>query len=699
MEILCTGNVTFLSKRFFKKIGEDYKCVVYAEETSEISREKNLIVYPYENNLEEAQGIFASFNFNTVLYFSHTADGTVKTSGELEKLESSLYLAEKNGVERFIYITTNDGTDEKKKHAWKAVGRSIMMRTCQELCQAYGEGSGMQMFVLKVPYIYSVEGKECSLTAWLEAALEHSAVSFHGSADTTTDFLCDEDLGELIVRILDEPGKENYQSMNLSGENEISLEQLAELMKREVPGLKIEYKNEWDCLPVYKKDGLARSCYGWYPRHVLEEDMGELWKNLQREKKKRRISYEHRQNHKEFKERIRVILEILVTAALAEFLNRLVADNVMLKFLDFRLFGIVLMGTMNGMAAGIVTGIIACLGYAAGNLSATRWQIIFFNVQNWLPFATYLLLGAICGYTKDKHDDDLIYEKEGQDILEKKYVFLSKLYNQVLESKEGFNRQIIGYRDSFGKIYSVVKKLDSMLPDKIFYEAVNVLEEILDNDSVAIYTLQQNQDFARLSICSNRENSQLSKSINLKNYPQMVDCIKENRTFINRKYLENYPAYATPITKDERLYGMILIMKTDIHQMNMEFFNKFSIISNLISGSLIKAIEAEEKSSETIENTQILKCGRFEEILRVRKQMKEKNYVDYTLVRIAKAERSLEELSNLIGGLVRSNDILGMGEDGAVYLLLSQTGKTGMEVISDRMKKHEIDFTIVKDEV
>ena len=49
--------------------------------------------------------------------------------------------------------------------------------------------------------------------------------------------------------------------------------------------------------------------------------------------------------------------------------------------------------------------------------------IIFYNVENWLPFACYFLIGAISGYTRDKYDDDIIYAKEEHDILEKKYNF------------------------------------------------------------------------------------------------------------------------------------------------------------------------------------------------------------------------------------------------------------------------------------
>lgn len=32
---------------------------------------------------------------------------------------------------------------------------------------------------------------------------------------------------------------------------------------------------------------------------------------------------------------------------------------------------------------------------------------VIFNVQNWLPFACYLLIGCVLGYNRDKARDDI----------------------------------------------------------------------------------------------------------------------------------------------------------------------------------------------------------------------------------------------------------------------------------------------------
>lgn len=696
MNILFTGNLKVLSNRFFDKMSEECKCILYAEEIDRNLKGKKIIRYTYDNSPEQTRNIFYTFDFETVIYFSKALDGAVSVFDELEKLESNIYLSVKNNVKNVIYITTNDLKEYDEKVALEGVSRAYLLHTCEDLCHSYAEKFGLHITTIRIPYIYSLENESSQLTYWIREALEQWKVQFRGAENAETDFLCEEDLGELIERLIDEPGDDSYQVFNISGENRLTLAGVADLLAKEIPQVEITYRNEKDCIPKYFKTMQAREEYGWFPQHIIAEDITTICSALRKKTKKKKKSYLHRENYKKIKEKVRVALEIVAVALIAEVLNRLTENNVTLQFIDFRLFAVVLMGTMNGLSAGILTAFLACGGYIAENTVMTRWQIIFFNIQNWLPFATYLILGAVCGYTRDKHDDDVIYEKQEHDLLEKKYIFLSDLYSQVLESKEAFNNQIIGYRDSFGKIFSVVKKLNATLTDGVFYEAVNVLEETLDNDSVAIYSLQDNQNFARLSVCSKAEIAYLPKSMDLKKYPNMMNYLNVNQTFVNNRCLEDYPAYATPIMRDGKLLGLIMMLRADFSQMNMEFSNKFSIISNLISDSLIRAMVVEDNRSEFLPDTQILKEDRFKEIVRLRRQMKAKNIVDYTLLRIWQEGVKREELGNKVSALVRSNDILGAGKEDKLFLLLSQTAKSDVGIIAERLTKNNIKFVLVR---
>lgn len=118
---------------------------------------------------------------------------------------------------------------------------------------------------------------------------------------------------------------------------------------------------------------------------------------------------------------------------MAQLLNNLIKDNVTLNFLDFRLIGVMIMGSLNGLGAGIVTGIACSFLYLIEAHQSMTWQLILFNAQNWLPFAAYLFLGSVGGYTHDKHEENIKKVNEEYDVLENKYEFLLGLYNKILK--------------------------------------------------------------------------------------------------------------------------------------------------------------------------------------------------------------------------------------------------------------------------
>ncbi len=695
MDILYTGNVKLVSQNFFDVLSAEYKNVIFSNEDNLEFSGKNIVVFDRGKDENELRDLYTTFNFETVVYFSYALDGAVKVFDELEKLESNLYFCRRKKVKNFIYITTND---LKKDEIAKPLetSRDILMGACEQLCQAFSAENTINSIVIRAPYIYSTKKADNQLYAWTKSAVKNKKLQFRGMAEETTDFLCDEDLGILIARIIDEPGTEKYSEFNISGDNIVTFSDVEQIFAEQISGLEAEYNNSLNAIPGYMKNLVARAEYGWYPKHFLKDDiilLIEEINNAGKEKKRRR---EGKEQLKTFKGGLRIAIEMVILFVAAEALNYYTNDNVLVNFIDFRMIFVIIMGIMNGLNAGIIAAALASIGYIVDSQTTTQWQIIFYNVQNWLPFACYFLLGAMCGYNKDLQEDKSRHAKEEHDILENKYVFLNELYVQAINSKEAFNNQILGYQNSFGKIYTIVKKLNQVLPDKIFFEAINVLEELLDNKSVAIYTINGQGVYARLNVCSKSLSRVISKSLKLSDYPEMLETISANKVYINIDALDNYPSYSAPIYRDGKLYGMILIKYAKSYQMNTEFANKFNIVTDLIRDSLLNALDYSERTHNYVGKTQFLEKEAFEEIINVREEMRENEYIDYVLLRLKKGRRSLEELSNVISSIVRNSDIMGIGADNEPYLLLSQTKRDNMDVIEERMEKNDITFEIVK---
>ncbi|MCR4897520.1 MAG: NAD(P)-dependent oxidoreductase [Lachnospiraceae bacterium] len=690
MNVLLTGNTDLLSRKFTERLSQDYKCILSKEHMAPGIGGKNISTYPAGGEEEEV-AVYAAFRPEAVVFFSHALDGAVKVFDELEDLESNLYQARRSGVKHFIYVATNDYEYYDVSVMDGTPSRQVLLKACEELCKTFTEKYEMRITILHVPFIYGTERSGCRIWYLIDKAVSGERLSFRGAAEDVTDYLNDEDLAELLSRILDDPMEDLFSEMHLDGQNHHAFKEVFELLVRGKDN-KVRFHDSVTAIPVANGDETARKEYGWFPTHQLVKDLPAMLDAAAQESLRKGRSYTRRKNRRQLRERIRVVLEVIIVCLLAEFFNRLTANNIFLDFFDFRLIAILLMGTINGLVPGVVTAILACIGFLVENAVITQWQILFFNIQNWIPFATFFILGTITGYTKDKHDDDVIYVKEEHDILEEKYTFLTGLYDEVLSGKEEFNSQIIGYRDSFGKIYSVVTRLDSVLPDKVFYESINVLEEILENNTVAVYTVQGGRPFARLMVASNAISEHLTKSLDLDQYPEMQKALRDNQTFVNREVKEGYPSYAAPIHRNNELLGIIMIEEATLKQQNMEFLNKLNIISNLISDSFVRATEAQERNDETEGDTLVLKEEYFAPILETRREMRNKNLLDFVLLRIVQDKKSLTELSNAVSSCVRSNDILGRGRDGEVYLLLSQLDEAAFGKVSERLSKAGVSY-------
>ncbi len=697
MNILLMGNLRQISTGFLTQIEKDNKCIIYDGQEESSLKGRNVIHYIKEGtDDEEILKVFAAFDFDFVIFFSGALDGAIKIYDELEKVESAVYAGRKSKVGHFIYVTTNDlsaiENSQSESHKFDAKSRQVLLRSCEELFLSFAEEGRMKFLVLKIPYLYNMENQTCQLTDWICSGNRGEEIKLRGSGYQETDFLCDEDLGGLLARIIDEPCRDSYSEMWLSGENPITLGEFSELLKKYISNAQITYKNHEDCVPCRKKDGRALAEYGWYPKHILEVDVEQLVRENAEDTCAKKRKRKRGRRAANLRDKVRIACELIAVFILAEMLNYVIRDNVLINFIDFRLIFVVIAGTMNGLSSGVAAAVLSCLGYVVSETADMQWQVIFYNVENWLPFACYFLLGAISGYTKDKHEDEVLYAREEHELLEKKYTFLNGLYNHVLESKDSFNSQIIGYKDSFGKVYSAVKKLDTVLPDKVFYEAVNILEELLENHSVAIYTIDSVYDFARLNVCSKQMSRTLNKSLKMSDYPILEKQLYEGDSFVNTDCLKGYPAYAAPIHEGEKLMGMILLMNSGDHRMNMEFLNKFNIISDLISDSLIRAMEFECLSGKYVQDTQILTADRFREVCRVKEQMREKQYQEYVLLRLHCDGMELKELSDRVCRLVRSRDILGVDEKNDVFLLLNQAEQKDLEGIGERLKRNGITF-------
>lgn len=683
MEILITGNIEYLDKEFYSVLASQHKVVVCGEQAEQWNR-KNVTPYQFTMEQEEFEHIFHTFNFDYVVYFSR---GLAKDSyRELSYMAHIFSLCKIREKTKLVYVTYS------KEVSWAYESTyQIVENATDEMCLHYVQ-EGNCLLKLSVPFLAAKDKAVGLFEEWLTNIINEKKMKFVYAGGQMVDFLFGSDLAEFLNAYFEE-GESGYHSYDLYGGNEIVLQELVAEVEKACNRTNLLDEVRFGELEFVKrkKNEELRYKYGWFPKENIKTCIGDWYNALQSKPKQEKESFRERirkSEHARFRERMLNLIELILLFVFCEWLTAKTRNMQLLDFADFRLFFVVIAGMMYGLRYGIVASIASCIMYFAGLKGSTNWQIQFYNIINWLPFATYMLAGSIAGYTKDRYKDMVKNSQKSQEVLEDKYVYLNELYTKVLENKESYSNQIVNYRNSFGRIYVATKQLNSVHPSEIFYHAIAVLEDMLDTQEVAIYSLDGGY-FARLNACSRRLMNTLTKSLRLEDMPECVKCVEMGETWVNKERLEGYPDYAYGIFKENVLVGLIVIQSSEYSQMSMEYLNRFNIIAGLISDSLVRATSYQELSEKEmmIDGTKIMKQEHFAKEIEAQQLLKENNRANYILLRVITKETDYQMISNQLQRVTRKNDILGIGEDGKVYILLSQADKSNMSAINQRMEQ------------
>ena len=281
----------------------------------------------------------------------------------------------------------------------------------------------------------------------------------------------------------------------------------------------------------------------WFPRYSIVDDLPaqkQAWE-AGRGNAPRRESWRARLMRRR---RLVQTLELLLGRAAAELLTWATGAQVQFRMIDFQLLFIVLMGTMYGMQWGIAAAglesIFLAHAYSAQNVN---WLTLFYEPTNWVAFIAYFTVGAVCGYVRGKGRDDFQFARQEGENVRKGFAFLRQLYQDAVRGNQELRRQIISSQDSFGKIFHVTQQLDVTEPREVFSKAVKVLGELLENESIAIYSVGKNKGFVRLEASSRAIMRSVPQALRMQSLESALAALEKGDVGVNTQFLPDMPAY------------------------------------------------------------------------------------------------------------------------------------------------------------
>ena len=683
MRTLLVGNTGYITNKFVEEAFPESLVMVMGDTSIRKNRKKNLFVRPFVKNEKELKDIFSTYDFEQIIYSSNYLSFHGETYGEAEMLRKILQLCRGKRNMRIVYLTGPERLYDVP------TGKTLLVSEMENLSREYAKLYKTTVKIIRSPYLYSEQYEKDFLNTVFREISAEQKITFQEDESQRMFFLSMQDLAELMYKIFDN-WDEKEEILNIADVFDHCFKDLGDKLTELCPHLKVSYARHSIMENMLKDDKIIRYKYGWFPKISILEELPELYEHYQ---ERNNIKAGRLDIIKHILSKYKTVVRAVEFAAffiLFELLNGIAGNQAQFKMIDLRLLFVVLFGSMYGINYGIAAAAAESLSLIrAFEAEGSSWYVLFYEPSNWIPFIFYFAVGAICGYIRMKNKNNVQFIKEENDLLQEKFLFTREMYQEAIEDKNLYKKQILGSKDSFGKIFDITRKLDVIQPQELYIETIRVLEDVLENKTFGLYTLNRENGYGRLETASAQVQGNYPNSIKLSEYSAAMEELENGNVWANREFLENYPMYMAGIRKNGELVMLICIQQVSREQMSLYFLNLFKILSGLVETSLLRALEYQKavEYRQYVKGTHILKTEYFEERLKVQHDMREQKLASYVLLKVEYSEMSLQKADEILRSKVRENDVWGISESKELYLMLVQTDKEALPNILARLKQ------------
>ena len=376
MEILLTGFTAFLTQEWIETaFPDDHVLTTHAKGEALLDTRIKTVMLESKQLLDQ---LTETYQFDRVVYFSEYLLPHGNQEGELDRLRRVLQSCREREVE-LLYLSGPEAA------LTPSSGKTLLANAAEELCFHYAKTSKLQVKVFRLPYLYAVSASGAEQFARLFEQISAGTVQMDEQAAQPLLALCAEELADLVARVFDTwtPEPERFTLPDVFGSTQ---GQLGEVLQKLQPGLKVLYGT--DTIQTYPAaDNTVRRRYGWFQRYSILEDLPAIynaWCAQQTEKKSfiRKTVDKVRQSP-----RLLRLVEIAAAWFFTELLVRITGTDAQFQMIDFRLMFVVLVGTVYGLNAGVLSAVLASVSLAAGYLrQGTTLMLLFYAPANWLAF-------------------------------------------------------------------------------------------------------------------------------------------------------------------------------------------------------------------------------------------------------------------------------------------------------------------------
>jgi len=430
-------------------------------------------------------------------------------------------------------------------------------------------------------------------------------------------------------------------------------------------------------------DGNAIDIYK--EKYSLKEGLEQLYKLIEKEK-----AHEVESEEKQpiLKTKLLPLLEnigLFLVTLLATFL---LGDTWFGTHVNLYLFYVVLIAVVYGINHALLATVLV--------FTTKTFELL--KLGNAFDYAAYidvlqvLIVGVIAGYMRDK------YKRKNSDLEdEKKYyqselVDMTKIYDGNLYVKGIYEKRLVNYENSMARIYDIASRLDFWEPQKVIFQAVDVLKELMEMEDVAIYIAGKDTKYLRLTASSTERARGMGRSVSTDGDFFMKDELMERVVYRNKDFDTEKPSYACGVYTQDSLTAIVMLWTDDLSKMNLYQANMLALLCRLIEAAMSRArLYWNTLTGQYIEDTNILQAEGIDTMIDLCRQGASENKVVYELLRVPQSFLAKDKAGVLekAGALVRETDYVGLKEDG-LYIILMNVNQEETDFVMKRFEKAAI---------
>lgn len=487
-------------------------------------------------------------------------------------------------------------------------------------------------------------------------------------------------------------------TISLAAGEAVRWEELPQLV-RQATGKACPLAIDADSAEDYAMGGMAgqkaASELGWRPKYPLAEGLQLTWQYVQAAAADQQRELANTGRRLQWQQRLRRAIPLAENLAGFALMGAVMAFqqgqpvNPIVPF-DMNFVYIGAMGLLYGKQQALLAMALSSVLLLDAMLHQGSTLVgLFYVPAMLLHLITYLLVAVLTGYVADsrRYEREAAHWQAAQH--EERLAVLKRLYDENMEVKNHLYHQIVNSDDSIGRLYRIIRNLDSVEPENIFTQAAAVTAQVLDVRDIAVYVVGNDQRYLRQKVRLGRLANQLPRSLRVADCRYLQSVLHEKAVYINRELAADAPDMAAPIIHQGRVIAVVEVFGMRFEQWSLHQQNLLSITVRLISSSMGRAYqyESEIQARRYWGNTRILQAKEFDKIiaeLKARRQLQ--GDLPLAMLRVDMTGLDYQELDSRLSGAIRNEDFVGLRAD-RVYVLLPDADEEVTAMVQRRLQK------------